>query len=329
MNVTRVLAGLNVAVWLLGVGIESLAGVDWVQDVGARYTMAVWEGEVWRLLTAVFLHAGLLHLVLNTWALLAVGPAVEAIFGPARMLAIYLTSGVVGNAASTLWGGEASVGASGAIFGLFGALVFFGLRHRERLSRRYWGALLPTVVGNLVYGFTQPRIDNWAHLGGLAGGFLGSIAVGLPPLGAAVDHAAVEAEAVPIDAEGAAVEGGDAPADGAAARAGRMWRSLARAAAALALVAVVAWSLVPPAWLAMQERGRRLARAERWAEAEAALATAVQMNPRSADAHYLLAIVYLNTRRRAEAIRELERVLELYPGHPEVTRVLEQVRRMR
>ncbi|HET6261060.1 MAG TPA: rhomboid family intramembrane serine protease [Chloroflexia bacterium] len=143
-----------------------------------RNEWVVFDFQWWRLFTVMFLHAGLLHMVTNGYALFIIGNEVEGLFGRARFLAIFFISGLAGSVASVAvspfnqWG----VGASGAIFGLIGALgVYFGL-HRTLFGARgniqFWNIILIVVI-NLGFGFSGILpIDNSAHLGGLVGGAL-------------------------------------------------------------------------------------------------------------------------------------------------------------
>lgn len=144
--------------------------------LGAKVNFFIEQGQLWRLATPLFLHGGLLHLLLNAYALYLMGRMLENILGRAAYLAIFTVSGVTSIGASYLGNDALSVGASGAIFGLLGAGVVFGLRHRDEIPRafqRYYGAgLLPWVALNLVLGFTLPNIDNYAHLGGLVSGIV-------------------------------------------------------------------------------------------------------------------------------------------------------------
>ncbi len=141
---------------------------------GANFGPLVAAGDTWRLVASIFLHAGLLHLVLNAWALFVLGRNLEAFYGAWRFLAIFLLSGVAG-AAGSAWISQAiSVGASGGIFGLLGASIVFAFRWRTTLPRRVvramGTALLPWVALNVALGFLIPRIDVAAHLGGLLAG---------------------------------------------------------------------------------------------------------------------------------------------------------------
>lgn len=172
--VTFVLIALNVAVFVL----ETLAGGSTKTRVallfGAQATPLVEAGQYWRLVTAMFLHFGLTHLFCNMISLYNLGPAIEHVYGRWRYLVIYLAAGLAGNL--TTWALETgsgdyavSAGASGAIFGLFGAYVALALipSMRQHLSLR---GIMITLVLNVAYGLTYSNVNMAAHLGGLAGG---------------------------------------------------------------------------------------------------------------------------------------------------------------
>ncbi len=147
--------------------------------LGAKFNPLIDAGQWWRLLTPMVLHGSMLHLLFNTYALYVLGPQVESTFGTARFLAVYLVSGLAGSVASYVWNADAlSVGASGAIFGLFGALGAFAYSSRSLIgweaSRMQLYQMATLVAINLVFGLVTPSIDNSAHIGGLvAGGFAG------------------------------------------------------------------------------------------------------------------------------------------------------------
>lgn len=144
----------------------------------ALWKPGVAAGEWWRLVTVVLVHGGALHLAFNLYALWIVGPIVESLYGPVRFLGLYILCAIAGSTASYLFlPGLLSVGASGAIFGLFGVLLVADRVHRPALTR---GARnLTTQIGglivlNIAIGFISPSIDNAAHIGGLvAGAWLG------------------------------------------------------------------------------------------------------------------------------------------------------------
>jgi rhomboid protease GluP len=135
---------------------------------------AVADGEYWRLLTVTLVHGNLLHLLFNMYALFIVGPLVEQLYGSLRMVLFYLLTAAAGSVASFVFGSDVpSVGASGAVFGLFGVVVAAGFAHNpvvDRRSRMLITNLAPLIVINLAFGFLFPGIDNAAHVGGLLAG---------------------------------------------------------------------------------------------------------------------------------------------------------------
>ena len=140
---------------------------------------AIREGQTYRLLTGVFLHGGLVHLLFNCYALYVIGAQVENFLGKFKFLVIYLVAGLSGALFSMIFGNYASVGASGAIFGLMGALVYFGYHYRVYLGNVVKSQIIPLILLNLFLGFMMSGVDNFAHIGGLIGGTLMSIALGV------------------------------------------------------------------------------------------------------------------------------------------------------
>ncbi len=141
-------------------------------------------GEVWRLFTSMFLHIGLTHLIFNAYALFIFGVEMERIYGPDRFIIVYILSGLFGSLMSFAVRGPyvLSAGASGAIFGVIGMNLAYFIKHRDTLGhfgRQRMVSTLVIIGINLVFGFTMPGIDNFAHLGGLAAGFL--LGYGLAP----------------------------------------------------------------------------------------------------------------------------------------------------
>jgi rhomboid protease GluP len=154
--------------------------------LGANFAPAVLQGgQWWRLVASMFLHIGIFHLLLNGWALFQLGPLVESWMGSLRLLVVYFAAGVAGSLASVLWRQEGlSAGASGAIFGLLGALITFLLRRHDRLrpaARSLLAQFLLWAGINVFFGFTNPAIDNAAHLGGFAAGLLLGAVLGEAP----------------------------------------------------------------------------------------------------------------------------------------------------
>ncbi|WP_176063105.1 rhomboid family intramembrane serine protease [Anaeromyxobacter diazotrophicus] len=155
--------------------LASLVHPELVQRF-AKVDARVRAGEWWRLFTASFLHGGLLHVGVNAYALYAIGPTVERLYGRVRFLLVFLLGGALGFAASTAFVRQPSLGASAGLFALLGVLLGFAVRERRRLdpsSRRAMMREILTVAGlNLGLGLMVPFVDNAAHLGGFAGGLL-------------------------------------------------------------------------------------------------------------------------------------------------------------
>jgi rhomboid protease GluP len=168
----------NVAVFGLMVarGVSFWAPTaDAVLAWGANYGPRTLAGDWWRLLTNVFLHFGIIHLALNMLALWNAGPLVERLLGPVAFAAMYLVAGLTGSLASlAVHGTVVSAGASGAIFGVYGALAGFVLRQPGSVPKpalaRLRNVALSFIIYNLIYGLGKSGIDVAAHVGGLVGG---------------------------------------------------------------------------------------------------------------------------------------------------------------
>lgn len=170
-----IVLALNVVIWLLMTFSGGSTDLRVLIRFGAKVPWLGAAGEYWRLFTAIFLHIGLLHLVFNSYALYSLGPQIESLFGRSRFLVLYLLSGLAGNVAGYVMSESVSAGASGAIFGLIGALAVYLARHRHILGRRGQRALSNVVfiiLYNLVLSLSVPGIDVFGHLGGLAGGLV-------------------------------------------------------------------------------------------------------------------------------------------------------------
>jgi rhomboid protease GluP len=187
--VTRALIAACVLVYVAMVA----RGVPWLfpsaqqlSDWGANHgTRVVVDHEYWRLLTNVFLHGGLIHLAVNMWSLLVVGPLVERLYGNVAFAVIYLASGIGGAIASLAASPiRVGVGASGAICGVLGALAAFLIVHRrvipKSILKSFRGSLISVIVFMAALGVIVPNIDHQAHLGGVATGFLSGLLLTRP-----------------------------------------------------------------------------------------------------------------------------------------------------
>ncbi|MBQ6324008.1 MAG: rhomboid family intramembrane serine protease [Bacilli bacterium] len=141
---------------------------------------SVRAGQYYRLLTGIFLHGGIMHLFFNCYSLSIIGSQIESFLGKFKFLVIYLFAGLMGSLFSiTFSGNVGSIGASGAIFGLMGALVYFGYYYRVYLGNVVKSQIVPLIILNLSLGFLMTGIDNYAHIGGLIGGVLITRALGV------------------------------------------------------------------------------------------------------------------------------------------------------
>lgn len=296
-RVTYVLLAVNVLVWLAMTVAGGSMNTEVLIRFGAKVNPLIADGQVWRLLTSMFLHIGLMHLFFNSYALFVFGTQVERLYGGGRFLAIYLLAGLWGSMVSFAFGPSLSAGASGAIFGLLGTMLAFFRRHRERLGD--WGRqrllnLWGIAVFNLVLGFTVPSIDNLAHLGGLLSG-------------AALGWTLAPQYQVRWDAEG------EQPhiTDRISLRS-RWWvvtlafvLLLAGTSGAMAAQRGSAPTLV--------FRGQRALESGDLSAAESLLRQAVSRDPDSAEAHFYLGVALSAQERVTEAIHAYQNALRLEP----------------
>ena len=175
--ITYLLVGINIILYIIPILIGQHTNLI---NLYAVYGPAVKNGEYYRLLTGIFLHGNIIHLVFNCYALYIIGSQIESFLGKFKYLIIYLFSGLMGALFSVLLGGNyVSIGASGAIFGLMGALVCFGYYYRVYLGNVVKTQIIPLIIFNLALGFMMNGIDNFAHIGGLLGGILITRALGV------------------------------------------------------------------------------------------------------------------------------------------------------
>ncbi len=171
---------------ILGINILLFGMMEWaggskdpevLLDFGASYGPLIERGEFWRLVMPIFLHIGLAHMILNTLGLLLLGNVLESVYGYGRFAVLYVASGIGSTGLSIVISESVSAGASGAIFGMAGAMLATGFLHREavppRWRRAFGTGILPLIsIIILVLGFSIPGIDNWGHIGGLFTGML-------------------------------------------------------------------------------------------------------------------------------------------------------------
>ncbi len=173
---TWLLLAINTCVFIAATVAGGTENSETLLNFGAMFDPLIANGEYWRLFTAMFLHIGFTHLFVNSFALYAFGPLVERLFGHSRFVIIYLLGGLTGSVVSYLFNSiSIGAGASGSVFAIIGGLSAFFLTKQDifgKVDHRSLMGLAILVSINLIFGIIMPGIDNWAHVGGLAGGFI-------------------------------------------------------------------------------------------------------------------------------------------------------------
>ncbi len=146
--------------------------------LGMTGAYAIRDGRWWTPITAIFLHGGLLHIYFNLSSIRQLAPAVEEFFGTTRLILIFMISGILGFVVSNWWGYPYTVGASGSLFGLLGALVFYGRDRGGAFGTAIFKQSWQGALANLLLGFFIPIINNAAHIGGFIGGYLVAMLLG-------------------------------------------------------------------------------------------------------------------------------------------------------
>lgn len=173
------------ALYSMKLGNPSLTDIDprTLFQFGAKYREAIFLGQWWRLVTAGFLHGGLLHILMNSWVLFDLGAAIEEAYGPKRLVVIYFASTVFGFLLSTLWSPVLSIGASAGVFGLIGAMIALGMKSQSPFGAAIKGLYIRYAIYGLIFGLLPFfQVDNAAHIGGLAAGFVTAYIAGTPRL---------------------------------------------------------------------------------------------------------------------------------------------------
>ncbi|MFB3923039.1 MAG: rhomboid family intramembrane serine protease [Terriglobia bacterium] len=181
---TFVILGLNILLFALMTLSGGSKSPDVLLNFGASYGPFIQRGEYWRLVMPMFLHIGFLHLALNSLGLVVLGRILESVYGYGRFTFLYVACGIGSSFLSMRFSPAVAAGASGAIFGIAGAMLTIGYLHRAAVPRHwrrsFGGGILPLILINLAFGYSIRGIDNWGHLGGLITGILLS-AVLAPP----------------------------------------------------------------------------------------------------------------------------------------------------
>jgi rhomboid protease GluP len=149
-----------------------------LMQFGMKINFLIIKGEYWRLISSAFIHIGIMHLIFNMYGLYSLGTLVENIYGTKKYVLVYFSAALWGSISSFIFSTNPSAGASGAIFGLLGAILFWGQKRPKILSTSFGINIIIVLVFNLINGFTTSGIDNYAHIGGLIGGFVAGLAAG-------------------------------------------------------------------------------------------------------------------------------------------------------
>ncbi len=175
-RMTDALIIINILIFI----IQLILGNDFIiTHLGLHPFYVLEHHQFYRLITSMFLHANIIHILFNMYALYIIGPQIENFYGRVKFGIIYLVSGIFGSLFSILFTQSWSVGASGAIFGLLGAILYFGYHYRIYLGDVIKSQIIPVIIINLLIGFMSTGIDNAAHIGGLLGGICASMIVGI------------------------------------------------------------------------------------------------------------------------------------------------------
>jgi rhomboid protease GluP len=278
--VTKALIAVQVIMFFLMEWHGGSTNTATLIQFGAKYNPLILQGEWWRFITPIFLHIGFLHLLMNTVALYYIGSQVEQILGNVRFLFIYIFAGFCGSILSFVTSGSVSAGASGAIFGCFGTLLYIVLTYAKVFSKTVMQSVLTLIGINLLFGFIVPGIDNAGHIGGLAGGFLAAAMVHVPKQKSRWSKRAGAASLAVIFIGGL------------------LWYGF--------------WIYAKDPQMLLQS-ARESIRKHDTAIAERLLKRAVQIEDAPLEAHYLLGYVYGITNHILQAKEELEFVLSKKP----------------
>jgi rhomboid protease GluP len=333
---TYVLLGINTILFLLLSYYGSRTGelsffqgstsIQTLIDFGAKSPYHMVEGEYWRFVSPIFLHIGVMHFIFNSIALISLGALVEHIYGRARYILIYLWAGIAGNVASFLLSDSIGAGASGAIFGMLGAMIYVVLQRKTAWTQALGRDVLVILAINIVIGYFSPSIDNFAHFGGLIGGFLAAYAVSLPKL---VMRPAIQglSAAVLVGAISLGIGYGIANGENSvgylqyASQQAIQLFEYEKAEELLERLTEISPEEVSAQFnlaILYTQRGDWKAAEERWR-------TVTELDPQNADAWYSLGVVTYNLGGQQEAISYVKKALELEPNHQSASRLLEKI----
>jgi rhomboid protease GluP len=305
--VTLVILGINVVVFLVMTFAGGSTSPAVLLDFGASFSPYFRRGEYWRLVMPMFLHIGWLHLIVNSYALFILGPILERVYGYGRFALLYVATGMGSSALSMSLSRNIAAGASGAIFGIAGAMLVAGYLHRDLIPPRWGRALgrgiLPFIVVNLILSFSVRGIDYWGHLGGLLTGMV--LAALIPP-----------------------------PAHDLAAQFGNERPSQAIIAlpvivVALGMASTAQHYIASRDVTRLLQEGVRFRAAHQDAKALERFQAAARRSPRDEHPHEMMGALYLRQQQFDKAIQEYSEAVRLSPGAPEAQLALGVAYRMK
>ncbi|WP_050615770.1 rhomboid family intramembrane serine protease [Bacillus testis] len=327
---TKVFLAIQIVIFLLMEIFGSSNSTITLVEFGAKYNPLILSGEWWRFITPMFIHIGFLHLLMNSLALFYIGSEVERIYGSARFVLVYLFAGFAGVLASFVMSPTLSAGASGAIFGCFGALLFFGIVKPKLFLRTMGMNIIVLILINLAFGFTVSGIDNSGHIGGLIGGFLAAAAVGVPKKWKAAY--AIPAILVIVIGSFLLMDYGfdkqkqtsqDVPLTMLAQE--YIQKKENDKAKAILEQSLEHGMISPTAEFLL---GNLSIDEKDYDQAQAYYKKAIQLNPDFHQAHYNLALTYLQQQNIQEAIKESDAALKLQPDEESYQKLNEQLKEL-
>jgi len=305
--VTLVILGINMVVFLIMTFAVGSTSTEVLLDFGASFSPYFRRGEYWRLVMPMFLHVGWLHLLGNSYALFILGPILERVYGYGRFTLLYVAAGMGSSALSMSLSRNVAAGASGAIFGIAGAMLVAGYLHRDvippRWGRAFGRGIIPFIALTLILGFSERGIDKWGHVGGLLSGMV--LAALIPP----PTH-----DPVPQF-------GGEQPLQAIIA--------LPVVVVALAMASTAQHYISARDVTRMLQEGVRLRFAHQDAKALERFQAATRRSPRDERPHMMLGAYYLREQQFDRAIQEYSEAVCLSPGAPEAQLALGMAYRMK
>jgi len=305
--VTLAIIGINVVVFLMLTYAGGLTSTGVLLDFGASFSPYFRRGEYWRLVMPMFLHVGWLHLLGNSYALFILGPILERVYGMGRFSCLYVAAGIGSSALSMSLSRNVAAGASGAIFGIAGAMLVAGYMHRDvippRWGRAFGAGIVPFILLTLFLGFSEKGIDNWGHVGGLLTGM--ALAALIPP-----------------PAHALALQFGDE-------RPSQAVIVLPVLVVGLAMFSTAQHYADAREVTRLLQQGVRLQLAHQDAKALERFEAAARRSPRDERPHMLMGALYLREQHLDKAVQEYSQAARLSPGAPEPELALSVAYRMK